>query len=943
MTTIGSRYPSAPPDALRRTATVDVDRVAARLPAWREAHPGWRIAWSEAHPGWPAGPGAKRLTVEVDAGFDHRLLAAAWADLLGRPHRPPIPTGPDPVAPAARPDWVPAELAPGRVVEARYGVDGWCAVPVDDPGSPRQVHSALRAVLTRYTGTVGFPIARAVAGAAGLRLVLTGAEDDEPAAEPTPVPDGMPYRQAPAAASIWLVAGDAVLPEFSDDVAELVLANGWYPCDLVVVVAGNRIWLGHDRQVVDDELAECLAADLAATLRTGGLPDRMTIECPQPPELGARHRPSTAWRPARRTGTVLGRFAELAATQPDRPAVLADDGSLSYAELAAAAGGVARAIGAESPAGGRVAVLLGHGTGVVAAILGTLAAGAAYVPADPSYPPARLAHLLRDSGVHTVLVDSRTRRLAAELGAPRVVDVSAVPAAPLPVPDTDLDAEAYVLYTSGSTGLPKGVVQSHRNVLFAAGNHIDNARIDPDDRVAVLSSFSFDMAITDLFSALLSGSAAVPVDIRTHGLLHLVEALRDRKVSIYHSTPTVYRHLVAALEGGRLPAIRVVLLGGEVVHAADAEAYWRHFAPDGVFVNGYGATEISFIAQDHLTAPPTGGVVPVGHPLPGIDVTLCTPEGAPAALVGEIVVHSRHLALGYVGRPFPAVGEARTYRTGDLARRLPDGRLVHLGRVDRQVKIRGYRVELGEIEAVLAGLPGVRQAVAVARDRTAAGALPPERELICYAAGATGLDAGGLLARLSERLPHYLVPRAVVVLDQLPTTPTGKVDVAALPAAPVVTATAALPDDPLVRAVAAAWCAELGVPSVRLDRNFFDLGGHSLALAGVQRRLERDLSVRLPLLDLFEYPTVTALAARIATARRDIAGASTVDETAAGADRSAVDPAAADRAAVDGSAAAAERSTVGGDPARRGGVATSVGGDRLAARMARRAARRSAR
>ncbi|WP_344319344.1 non-ribosomal peptide synthetase, partial [Actinocatenispora thailandica] len=586
-----------------------------------------------------------------------------------------------------------------------------------------------------------------------------------------------------------------------------------------------------------------------------------------------------------------------------------------------AAGGTAgdrAAAGPGVPAGGRVAVLLGHGASTVAAILGTLAAGAAYVPADPSYPPARLAHLLRDSGVHTVLVDASTRRLAAELTAEaasgrtargtlppavRVLDVSGLPAAPLPVPDTDPDAEAYVLYTSGSTGLPKGVVQSHRNVLFAAGNHIDNARIDPDDRVAVLSSFSFDMAITDLFSALLSGAAAVPVDIRTHGLAHLVDALQERQVSVYHSTPTVYRHLVAALDGGRLPAIRVVLLGGEAVHAADAVAYWRHFAPDGVFVNGYGATEISFIAQDHLTAPPAGGLVPVGHPLPGIEVTLCTPSGAPAALFGEVVVRSRHLAIGYVGRPFPTAGDARTYRTGDLARRLSDGRLVHLGRVDRQVKIRGYRVELGEIEAVLAELPGVRQAVAVARDRPA-GTVPAERELVCYVSGSAGLTADRLLAQLSERLPHYLVPRAVVVLDALPTTPTGKVDVAALPAPPAPAA-GALPDDPLVRTVAAAWSAELGVPLVDVDRNFFDLGGHSLALAGVQRRLERDLGVRLPLPELFEYPTVSALARRIA--------------------------------------AATNVSTMDGGGARRAEMAAGAGGERLAARMARRAARRGAR
>ncbi|MFD0598457.1 AMP-binding protein [Catellatospora coxensis] len=310
----------------------------------------------------------------------------------------------------------------------------------------------------------------------------------------------------------------------------------------------------------------------------------------------------------------------------------------------------------------------------------------------------------------------------------------------------------------------------------------------------MLTSFGYDMAVTDLFGAILSGAAAVPSDIRAHGLGHLARTIDRHGVTIYHSTPTVYRYLLAGLgEGGRLPSVRAVLLGGEEVTRHDVELCRRHFADRAVFVNGYGTTEISFAAQHHLgpDAVLDHAVVPIGHPLDGIDVVLVDAAGRPVCLTGEVVVRCVHVALGYHGQPELTASRFRDYRgtraywTGDVARRLPDGRLIFLGRADRLVKIRGYRVELGEVESRLAALPGVGQAAVVAR-ATTHGTGPSAKEIIAYAVPAAGasVDPHGLRAALAELLPDYMVPRAVVVLDALPMGDTGKLDPGRCPTRP---------------------------------------------------------------------------------------------------------------------------------------------------------------
>ncbi|WP_412538004.1 non-ribosomal peptide synthetase [Longispora sp. K20-0274] len=559
--------------------------------------------------------------------------------------------------------------------------------------------------------------------------------------------------------------------------------------------------------------------------------------------------------------SVIAGFATASDRYPDAVAVLDDAGPLTYRELALAAGGVAAALGDPTPGGGRTGLLLGHGAPFATGMLGTLAAGRSYVPLDPGYPRDRLAHMLDRADVDTVVAGRAHLDLAADLLGDRPVRLLVaedVAPAPLVVREADPDAPAYILFTSGSTGLPKAVAQTGRNLARCVANQVAALAVTAGDRVSLLASFSFDAAIPDLYPALLTGATVVPVDLRRHGLARLATLLAERRVTVYHSTPTVYRFLLDSLgPADRLPLIRAVLLGGEEMTRSDVERGLRRFAGDCVFVNGYGATEFTFATHHHVTGPlPDGEQVPIGRPLPGYEVLLRD---------GEIVVRSPYLAPGYWRDPeltatrFFTDDGVPAYRTGDLGHLLPDGTLVHLGRADRQVKVRGHRVELGEVEAHLAALPGVVRAVAVPRRDPAAGT-----EIHAYVqAGAVAPSVAELRAGLALRLPEHLLPRWITLLDALPLTESGKVDLLALPDVSTVPRPRSAPlDSESARAVAEVWSVVLGVAVRSPADNFFDLGGTSLLLA----RVQRDLAARgigLPMVTLIEHPTVSALAAHL--------------------------------------------------------------------------------
>ncbi|WIV54656.1 beta-ketoacyl synthase N-terminal-like domain-containing protein [Amycolatopsis nalaikhensis] len=557
----------------------------------------------------------------------------------------------------------------------------------------------------------------------------------------------------------------------------------------------------------------------------------------------------------------IRRFAEIARQSPDRIAVVEHDSLVRYARLAELAGGhAARLLDAGVRPGEFVGLVTGHGTAAIAAILGTLAAGCAYVPLDPTFPRDRLAHQVAAAHVTAVLTDPDHEDLAEALcrtGSTRVVR-SGSDTAPLPVPDPDPGATAYVLFTSGSTGTPKAVAQTHRNLLHVVDNQIATLGITAADRISLLASFGFDAAIPDLYPALLTGAAVVPIDVRAHGVAHAARELARHRVTVYHSTPTVYRYLLDALDGD-LPSVRTVLLGGEQATYADVRR--GRFAPDCVYVNGYGATEVTFAAQYRTTAaavdPDATGPLPIGAALPGYTLTVL--DG------GELEVSGEYVVDGYLGRPSPAFGTGaggvRTYRTGDLGRVLPDGTLVCLGRLDRQVKVRGFRVELTEVEARLGDLPEVAEARAIVRDG----------ELLAYVvpAGPERPDGKALRDALAAVLPAHAVPSAVTAVPAFPLTVTGKLDEDALPDPRPPAPVTAGPMTSAERRVHAIWCAVLGHDRIGTGDAFFDVGGHSLLLGRVQQRLAAEFDVAVPLLGLLEHPTVAAQAAYLDSSTSD--------------------------------------------------------------------------
>ncbi|MFE1744077.1 amino acid adenylation domain-containing protein [Coleofasciculus sp. H7-2] len=529
----------------------------------------------------------------------------------------------------------------------------------------------------------------------------------------------------------------------------------------------------------------------------------------------------------------------------------------------------------------RIALLLEHDALAIAAILGVLKAGKTYVPLDPTYPKLRLNYILQDCQATALLSNSKNLALAEELTQGKIplinldeIDFSQtgnevqITIAP--------DTLAYILYTSGSTGQPKGVVQNHRNVLHFIRNYTNNLHIAPSDRLTLLSSYSFDAAIMDIFGALLNGATLYPIDIKEEGLNDFSERLRQQEITIYHSTPTVYRYFLATLpappEESALPKVRLVVLGGEEVVKQDVALYQKYFSQNCIFVNGLGPTESTVTLQYFInkeTADP-GNLVPVGYPVEDTEILLLDRAGNNAEIYGEIAIRSKHIALGYWQKSeltqaafFPDLqGENyRIYRTGDLGRLRTDGNLEFLGRRDFQVKIRGFRIELGEIEATLAQHPSVKETVV-----TASKEFSSDKRLIAYLVPHPELvpAAAELHTFLQDRLPNYMVPAAFVMLDALPLTPNGKIDRLALPAPDLIEQKSAetfvAPKNDLELRLAKIWEKVLGVQPIGIRDNFFELGGHSLVAVELFSQIKKIIGADIPIATLFQAPTVEKLA-----------------------------------------------------------------------------------
>ncbi|UQA94005.1 non-ribosomal peptide synthetase [Streptomyces halobius] len=566
-------------------------------------------------------------------------------------------------------------------------------------------------------------------------------------------------------------------------------------------------------------------------------------------------------------------FAARVAALPDAFAVVDEQGQVTYRELDERANQLAHhlrewGVGTDDLVG----LCMERGAEMVVGLLGIMKAGAAYLPLDPSYPAERLAYMLEDSGVRLIVTQERLAAHLPGTDAEFVMpdrDRERIGRHPTTAPDVAFAPEdlAYVIYTSGSTGRPKGVLVSHAGIGNLAAVQIEHFDVTPGSRVLQFASASFDAAFWEICMGILTGAALVmgAKDTMLPGE-PLAAYAAERGVTHATLTPAT----VAVLPDGRgLPERATLVVAGEA-STGDLVARW---SAGRRMVNAYGPTESTVCAT--MSAPLSGAVVPpIGTPIANTRIYILDDalQPVPAGVRGELYIAGAGLARGYHGRagltaerfvanPFGGPG-SRMYRSGDIARWRADGMLEYLGRADDQVKVRGFRIELGEIEEELARHPDVAQAVVITHNTN----------LLAYVAAA---DAGrrpsaeGLKAHLAERLPEYMVPAAVVVLDALPLTPNGKVDRRALPepgaAAEPADEGFAAPRNTVEQTLAGVWAEVLGVERVGIHDNFFDtLGGNSILSVRAVSRMRQALGVQLSPRALFDAPTVAELAAQVA-------------------------------------------------------------------------------
>ena len=566
--------------------------------------------------------------------------------------------------------------------------------------------------------------------------------------------------------------------------------------------------------------------------------------------------------------TIPALFSAHVATTPDEVAISFGGDSMTYRELDETANQMAHMLIDHGVGAGEcVALFLPRSDRAITAIIAVLKTGAAYLPIDPALPEARIGFMLTDAAPTAVIT---TPGLRPRLDGHDLLvidvddhDVGTYSEAVLPTPDPD--DIAYLTYTSGTTGLPKGIAVTHDNVTQLM-EKLD-AALPPGGIWSQSHSLSFDFSGWEIWGALLHGGRLVVVPDEVVGSPHeFHELLVSEGVSVLSQTPTA----LAGMSPEGLDSV-ALLVGGE----ATSTELMDRWAADHIMINAYGPTETTIWVTISAPLAPGSGVVPVGSPVPGAALFVLDQwlRPVPSNVVGELYVAGAGVGVGYIGRagltgsrfvacPFVGAG-ARMYRTGDLVRWGADGQLVYVGRADEQVKVRGYRIELGEIHAALSGLNDVEQAAVIVREDR-----PGDKRLVGYITGPA--DPAMTRAALAERLPAYMVPAAVVALEALPLTVNGKLDTRALPAPEFTAGEYRAPGTPTEEILAGIYAEVLGVQRIGVDDSFFELGGDSLSAMRLLAAINTSLGVGLSVRTVFEAPTVAQLAPRIGGSGRGL-------------------------------------------------------------------------
>ncbi|ROP35963.1 non-ribosomal peptide synthetase [Saccharothrix texasensis] len=588
-----------------------------------------------------------------------------------------------------------------------------------------------------------------------------------------------------------------------------------------------------------------------------------------------RHDVLAGWSdggPAAPPATVHALVAARAAATPDAVALISGDRRVPYRALVERANRLAQhLVAAGVRPGDVVGVLLERDDELAVAVLAALTAGAGYTVLDPKFPAARLADLVTRTAPPLVVTDSRLSGTVA--GTPTVLvdaDAAVIAARPATPPDvaTTPDDVACVMFTSGSTGVPKGVVAPHRALVSTLTGQ-DYAGFGPGEVWLQIASVSWDAFATQLLGPLLHGGTSVLLPGRDVDPAVVAALVVEHGVTVFDASASLFDHVLDE-HPEVFATVRRAMTGGEPASPAHVARALREF-PGVALVNGYGPAEsMGFTTTHDITAAGTASV-PIGGPVAGkrahvLDDRL---RPVPPGVAGELYVSGDGLAHGYLSAPgltaerfvaHPFRAGERAYRTGDLARWLPDGTLEYLGRVDDQVKIRGFRVEPGEVRAAVTAHPGVADAAVVVREDR-----PGDKRLVAYVVAPT--PVAEVRAHVAALLPEHLRPVAYVPLDALPLTANGKLDRSALPVPDLAAPASRRPRTAREEILVGLFAEVLGVAEVGLDDGFFDLGGHSLLAAKLVGRVRGALDAELGIRDLFDAPTPAALIDRLDAAR----------------------------------------------------------------------------